>query len=349
MKKIIALLLVAVFVLSLVACGNGETPPYFPSGNPSDPPDPIEQQYQEIKSFLTDVNDNVFDFNDDYWGLGSFHDYENSAFLQPKDALAFSYKWLNEHKDYKDCADYLQNFVLVEDTLTKIKKQTTDVFGQVSETVSETYYYDNEGNCFQFSDLYKTFEFIHVFDIAEEYIKECQYDDNGKLISADLYQRNNVGVLGTKITFVYDERGNLTEAAFVHYDGTSWSNTFTYNESNQLMTAKYKGDLNFSYFKPGYEGSYYHLFQYEYDEQGQLSKTMAETKFAYPVQLRFYNEYIYNEDGQIVEIHYSDHKEVYTYREDGQIAYIESVPSDTGIAQSYKLVYHYEDLLCYHK
>lgn len=344
MKKIIALLLVAVFVLSLAACGGVKTP--------SNPPeeDSVEKQYQEIKRFLTDVGNNKFDFYDDYSGFGSLCDYENSALLSPKSALAFSYKWLNEHKDYKDCADYLQNFVLVEDTLTKIKKQTTDVFGQVSETVSETYYYDNEGNCFQFSDLYKTFEFIYVFDIAEKYIKECQYDDNGKLISADLYQRNNIAAVGTRITFVYDERGNLTEAAFVQYDGTSWSNTFTYNESNQLMTAKNKGNLDFSYFNGTHiMPSSYQLFQYEYNEQGQLSKTMMETDRTYPIQLHFYNEYIYNEDGQIEEIQYFDHKEVYTYDENGRIAYIETIPSDTGTAQSYKLIYHYEDVLRYHK
>ena len=338
MKKIIALLLVAVFVLSLAACGDGE--------NPSNPPeeDPIEKQYQEIKSFLTDLNDNIVDLNDTY--NFCFNDYENSEIMLPMSALAFSYKWLNEHKDYKDSADYLQNFVLVEDTLTKITKQTTDVFGQVSETVSETYYYDNEGNCFQFSDLYKTFEFIHVFDIAEEYIKECQYDDNGKLISADLYQRNNVGVLGTRITFIYDERGNLTEAAFVQNDGKSWSNMFTYNESNQLMTARYTDILCF-HSSMHFHVNNYELFQYEYNEQGQLSKTMMETKFAHPIQLRFYNEYIYNEDGQIEEIQYSDYKDVYTYDENGRIAYIESIPSDTNKTSSYKWIYHYGNVLRY--
>ena len=258
MKKIIALLLVAVFVLSLVACGGVETP--------SNPPeeDPVEKQYQEIKRFLTDVNDNIVDVNVDYSNEYSLYDYENNALLPPKSALAFSYKWLNEHKDYKDSADYLQNFVLLEDTLTKITRQTTDVFGQVSETVFETYYYDNEGNCFQFSDLYKTFEFIRVFDIAEKYIKECQYDDNGKLISADLYQRNNIAAVGTRITFVYDERGNLTEAAFVHYSGTSWSNTFTYNESNQLMTARCaRGSEVFGGSPP----AAYDSFQYEYEKR----------------------------------------------------------------------------------
>ena len=349
MKKIIALLLVAVFVLSLVACGGVETP--------SNPPeeDPVEKQYQEIKSFLTDVNDNIVNLNDTY--NFCFNDYENSALLSPKDALDFSYKWLNEHRDYKDCAVYLEKFSVVKDALVSITKETTDVFGQVSETVFEPYSYDIEGNCFQFSDLYKTFEFIYVFNITEKYIKECQYDDNGKLISADLYQKNNIVAVGTKITFVYDERGNLTEAAFVQHDGTSWSNTFTYNESNQLMTARYNKKLEFTriYSFMGLEVYYSgkptppcFFYQLEYDEQGWLAKTMRESDDNQDTFI-FYNEYIYNEDGQIVEIQYSDHKEVYTYRENGQIAYIESVPSDTGTAQSYKLVYHYEDLLCYHK
>ena len=66
MKKIIALLLVVVFVLSLAACGNGE-----PTSNPPEE-DPVEKQYQEIKRFLTDVNDNIVDFNVEYLYLYSF-------------------------------------------------------------------------------------------------------------------------------------------------------------------------------------------------------------------------------------------------------------------------------------
>ena len=340
MKKIIALLLVAFFVLSLVACGGVETP-----SNPSEE-DPIEKQYQEIKRFLTDVDDKVVDLNDTF--NHCFNDYENNEIMLPMGALAFSYKWLNEHKDYKDSVDYLQNFVLVEDTLTKITYQTTDVFGQVSERVSETYYYDNEGNCFQFSDLYKTFEFVNVCLSTQDYIKDCQYDDNGKLISADLYQKYNVGVLGTKITFVYDERGNLTEATFIQYDGKSWSNTFTYNESNQLMTARYTALLCLHSIPFHVMMSNYVLFQYEYNEQGQLTKTMRETSTSpEQEQLLFFNTY--NEDGQIQEIQYSDCKEVYNYDEKGRIAYIETIPSDTGTAQSHKLIYHYEDVLRYHK
>ena len=253
MKKIIALLLVAVFALSLAACGNGEPP--------SNPPeeDPVEKQYQEIKRFLTDVNDNIVDFNVYYPYLYSFYDYENSALLPPKVALGFSYKWLTEHRDYKDCAVCLEKFSVEKDALVSITKETTDVFGQMSETVFEHYSYDIEGNCFQFSDLYKIFEFIYVFNITEKYTKECQYDDNGNLISADLYQKNNIGALGTKITFIYDEHGNLIEAAFVQYDGTSWSNTFTYNEGNQLMTARYNKKLEFirTYDWMGVEGYYF--------------------------------------------------------------------------------------------
>jgi len=332
MKKIIALLLVLIISLSLVSCEDKS---------------PAEQQYQEIKRYLDDPNSFKDSDGAPFLSIRTVFDYESGVSLTSDEALNFSYKWLNEHKDYKDCADYLQNFVLVEDTLTTIKIQTTDVFGQVSETVSETYYYDNKGNCFQFSDLYKTLEFVNVCISTQDYIKDCKYDDNCKLISADLYQRNNIGALGTKITFVYDERGNLTEAAFVHYDGTSWSNTFAYNESNQLMTARYTKHLCL-HSNTIHMPSSYKLFQYEYNEQGQLSKTMMETS-ADGGHLHFYNEYIYGEDGQIQEIQYSDYKEVYTYDENGRIAYIETIPSDTGTSQSYKLIYHYEDLLRYNK
>lgn len=332
MKRIVALLLIVVLGISLLACNDtNDTENTL-----------IEQQYQEIKVFLNDID---YSRDQGITFISFLNDLENGSELSGKEALLFSYNWLTEHSDYKDCADYLSRFVMVDNALTKIIKQTTDVFGQVDENVEKTYYYDSNGECFQFSDLYKIFEFVYVFDITEEYIKDCQYNDNGKLLSADLYQKDNIGVIGTRVTFVYDERGNLTEADFLQKNGKSWSNIFTYNESNQLITARYEEILNFG-FTHSFLLAEYRYLQYEYDEQGQLSKIMSNSADDLE-KLSFYSEYIYNEDGQIKEIQYADYKNVYTYDKNGQISCIESIPLDTNKTHSYKLIYHYDDVLIY--
>ncbi len=338
MKKIIALLLIVILGVSLLACNDAGNSNENPNGNTL-----IEQQYQEIKMYLNDIDQFA---NTGVPFVSALNDLENGRELSGKEARLFSYNWLTEHSDYKDCADYLSRFVMVDNALTKIIKQTTDVFGQVNEKVEKTYYYDSNGDCFQFSDLYKIFEFVYVYDITEEYIKNCQYNDNGKLLSADLYQKNNIGVIGTRVTFVYDERGNIIEADFIQNDGEMWSNIFTYNESNQLITARYEKILDFDSTYFSMLVVEYSYLQYEYDEQGQLSKIMCNS--AYDLEnLSFYSEYIYNENGQIKEIQYADYKNVYTFDENGQISCIESIPLDTSTTQSYKLIYHYEDLLIY--
>ena len=289
-----------------------------------------------------DNPNNFYDGDGDpFISVFSFCDCETNQMLTPEDALDFSYKWLSEHSGYKDCADYLANFIVLDDVLTKITKQTTDAFGQVTESVYATYYYDKNGECFQFSDLYKTFEFVNVLNITEGYIKECRYNDDGKLISADLYHKYNTSVIGTRVIFIYDEMGNIIEAEFISSNGSSKSNTFTYNESNQLIAARYETVCDFG-FTQIFIGTYY-KFQYEYTEQGQLSKIMIESSSS-PDEFNVYCEYIYNE-GKIKEIQYSDYKDVYTYNENGQIAYIESIPTGTGL--QYKLIYHYEDVVRY--
>ena len=123
MKRIIALLLIVVLGISLLACNDTENTL-------------LEQQYQKIKMYLNDIDyfrDQGIPF------FSSLNDLENGSELSGKEALLFSYNWLTEHSDYKDCADYLLRFVMVDNALTNIIKQTTDVFGQVNEKVEKTY------------------------------------------------------------------------------------------------------------------------------------------------------------------------------------------------------------------
>ena len=346
MKKFIALLLGAILCFSLMACeGTGESSASSTTNSTvgEQEESPLEKQYQEIKEYLND--------------LSVVYDYESEQGLTGQDALHFAYTWFNEHSDYKDCADYLVNFTVVDDALTKITKQATDAFGQVQESVYTTYIYDENGKCFELSDLHKTFNLLNVFGITEGQIKECRYDDTGKLVEVDLYgnsygiQQNN-GFIETKITIIYDENGNMVKADFLKSNGTTWSNTYTYNELNQLTMARYDNYIVYNTVQPNFPKSY--ACTYLYDEQGNLIKLMKNEIGAGQLLLSSFSsaEYTYNQSGQIQEVKqynnywYSFHyKEIYTYDSEGRISYIEGIDLRTNLP--YKLTYHYEDMIIY--
>ena len=285
MKKIIALFLVIIIGISFVSC-TGESL--------------VEKQYQGIKRYL----DNPSTF-------AGLLDLENDRSLSLDEALLFSYNWLTEHNDYKDCADYLARFTFLEDSLTSMTQETYDAFGQ-SSSFRYTYYYNDSGKCFELSDLYKIFEFINVFELEESKLLTCQYDENDRLVIADLGTAFQAAKhIKLKITLVYDERDNIIEANFLNSNGESWSNTFTYNEANQLTTARYAGSFIFEgnpngamgvEFRPSARKGYY---EYIYDEAGIWVKEIAETETT---------EYRYNEYGQLAEVIFPDQmKAVYVY------------------------------------
>jgi len=323
MKRIIALLLIVILGISLFACNDTDD-----TENTL-----LEQQYQEIKVYLND-----FDyFRDQGITYISFlNDLENGSELSGKEALLFSYNWLTEHSDYKDCADYLSRFTLLEDALTSMSQETYDAFGQ-STSSYYTYYYNDRGKCFELSDLYDIFEFINVFELEESQLVTCQYDDNGRLISADLGSKNHIEV---KVTLVYDERDNIIEANFLQNNGESWSNSFTYNEANQLTTARYTGGFKFSdlyaykiKFRPSERKGYY---EYSYDEDENCLKETVGSETT---------EYRYNEYGQLAEIIFSNQMQaIYVYDENGCISCIEYIDGDTVI---YKNIYYYSDRIFY--
>ena len=324
MKRIIALLLIVVLGISLLACNDTENTL-------------LEQQYQEIKVYLNDTDyfrDQGIPF------FSSLNDLENGSELSGKEALLFSYNWLTEHSDYKDCADYLSRFTLLEDALTSMRQETYDAFGQ-STIVDYTYRYNDRGKCFELSDLYDVFEFINVFELEESKLLTCQYDENDRLVSADLGVASAKHIK-VKITLMYDERDNIIEANFLNSNGESWSNTFTYNEANQLATARYAGSFKFEgnpngaggvEFRPSARKGYY---EYIYDEAGIWVKEIAETETT---------EYRYNEYGQLAEVIFPDQmKAIYVYDENGCISCIEYIAEDTVICKN---IYYYSDRIFY--
>jgi uncharacterized protein YuzE len=323
-----------------------------PDGDQDENDSPLEQQYCEIKEFLSRYNSYYIS------NPAGLYDYEANVTLNDREALLFAYNWLLSHRGYKDSAAYLANFVTVEGALTEITRKTVDAFGQTSEIAYSTYSYDANGECFEMSELHDFFVFLRVSGISKNHIKECRYDDKGKIIGIDLYHASGASIngidretLGTRITLEYDGNGNIIKSDFLKNDGKSWSNTFTYNDRNQLVMADYNGSLEFSFNLNVLPNIY--VAEYEYDQNGNLIKEIRNgTSTQNPI---YKAEYIYNEYGQIKEenINYLhimirvDIKRTYTYDDNGRIATIDVI--DGNVNLPYKLIYHYEDIVVNYK
>ena len=349
MKKLILLVFLAVLCFSLVACGDGETPDDTEMQNPDENDSPLEQQYCEIKEFLSHYNSYYIS------NPAGLYDYEANVTLNDREALLFAYNWLFSHRDYKDSAAYLANFVTVEGALTKITRKTVDAFGQVSESDYASYSYNSDGECFALSELYDFFELVGVSGLTKEHIKEFRYDDEGKIVGIDLYASSvgmgiNKEIVGTRITLEYDENGNLAKADFLKNDGKAWSNTYTYNGSNQLLTAYYDGFLRLNLVLSFYNN--YNL-EYQYDEYGRISRIIQRNSRENTIT--YESEYTYGEDGKILEIKTHsivtgasvDSQQRYTYDEKGRISSIDVIDGNSSLP--YTLIYHYEDILVNYK
>ena len=356
MKKIILLLFVAALCFSLASCGDVESPDDSQLQNPDQDQDendsPLEQQYCEIKEFLSHYNSYYIS------NPAGLYDYEANVTLKDREALLFAYNWLLSHRDYKDSAAYLANFVTVEGALTKITRKTVDAFGQVSESDYSSYSYNSDGECFALSELYDFFTFLRVSGITKNHIKEFRYDGDGKIIGIDLYFDSGAlynGIdretLGTRITLEYDKNGNIIKSDFLKNDGKSWSHTFTYNDQNQLITADYNGKLEFGLGIDLLTNIY--VAEYEYDQDGNLIK---ETRNGKSTQNPIYTaEYTYNEHGQIKEENFNylhiaihvDVKRTYTYDDKGRISSIDVIDGNSSLP--YTLIYHYEDIVVNYK
>ncbi len=373
MKKIIALLLLAVMCLSLVACGKKEEKEkitlynkyetiiqmlenekyeeaiyeiygiYNSNQNSSndEETDKLEKKYQRVVTWAKSPSSTLAD--------------DNGKGMSYNETLKYVYDLLRELGDYKDSATYLSRFTVVTDTLTKITKNTTDAFGQVTESNYKAYGYDVNGECFEFSELYNTLVFVNVVGAGKYQIKDCKYDDNGKIVSIDL-RSNMAGDERTilKIAIEYDTNGNITKADFIQHDGKTWSNNYTYDDQGRVVTAI----LNGIYAYSGWYGTdYSERYEYQYDADGNLIKRTNKLSLG--------EEYTYTEDDKLLVVDYLGRdkgdpfvtkRETYLYDENGRISAIEVIESKSGYgsiessdAVKYTLLYHYEDVIIYDK
>lgn len=331
MKKLIVLILIAAACLTFAACDESTTDDTEQTKDQINKDDSekdteLEVPYKEIEGWIE-------------------HGY-NIGTLRGQEAAKYVYDWLSEHNDYKKSSEYLSKFIVVSDTLYYIERIHTDSFGQTTITVEKSYSYNKKGECFEFSELYGILRTLGVF--ADERLINCEYDEGGLLkeISFTSADSENHGLVIVKTTLEYDGKGNFIKADFQTSYGETWTNTYTYDETNRLIRAEVEKECDI--INEFYKYSY--TEEFEYDTDGKLlrkSHLMDKRPWNNTIE-----EYTYDENGLLKEMKLFDctydtpvekRTEVYSHDSQGRIVSAE-VTSGSG---SYTLTYHYEDLYFY--
>lgn len=301
MKKLLALLLTFVFILSLASCGAGDNSDKLP--NKSAEELIAEGNYLDAYRVLLakgDKNSNI--------KLDDF------IFL-PKKTVETNYRgnkatcvftWDSEGKPLKAAAStgnssYEIIYTYGENTYSYSRdgvigeKFTLNEAGQVvhldyyrtdGEINSTEYTYDEKGN------LIREVETIPGNDYPSDYT--YTYDENGRLIKA----KHEYGHSYDEESYTYDEAGRLVkETTTYSYDDDFAEKIYTYNDKGQLIKKEYKynddgvvetsGVTTYTYNENGnpatmfieyYDGETY-LYEWTYDRYGNLTKEVKTNTY----------------------------------------------------------------------
>ena len=298
----------------------------------------LENTYQRILNHLLEHSSSIYT--------------EDGERLTDGAAKEFAYNWLSEHREYKDSVEYLSKFIVIPNALSYTTKIVTDAFGQKTETVGHYYYYDDNGECYELSELKALFDTLGIY--TGDFITTiCEYDENGVLIGASFLRYDNSSetkLITTKVSFTYDDQGHIIKADCITRDGFTWTNTYTYDQAGHLIRSDilYQCNTDFhSYYDHGW------VDEYLYDANGKkIQRNHISNQDRY---FSYLEKYAYDDNGNLTEkthfkyvypgvpattpyITYS-----YSYNEQGNISYVNVTDDDS----SYIIAYNYEDFYIY--
>lgn len=164
--------------------------------------------------------------------------------------------------DYGMAQDVVSRFYSVSDQLLEENNEYVNTFGETSDGAAWGYHYDAAGVL-----LEKT-----QWDSFERYT----YDANGNVIEI----RTGYGdTTNSMITYTYDEAGNLLEEEEQTSYGNHSKKVYTYDETGKIVSQE-NIDLT-------YDNST--IYNYTYNEAGQVASIRSTDEY-------YYNEWVYTYD-----------------------------------------------------
>lgn len=265
--------------------------------------------------------------------------YETETWLNGNNALSYLYGLFAELGDYKDSAEILGRFTVLEDQYTKAVIYRTDNLGNTSEYRLAAYTYNPNGTL---ASGYSS-ELNRLYGVGSDRNLMFSYDGDGKISQI---QYGNITAI---ITPAYDEAGRLATAV-AQYNTKAYDYTYTYNEAGQLVS-----NNNF------HEYGYNYTYDYTYDAEGRLVQLVQSYESGYTYVNT--TDYSYDEKGCLVSettvysyiITWNKKTEVsktetitYTNDEQGRPVSAEVVTEgeNTQYAEQ-KILYTYEDVYFY--
>lgn len=282
MKKLLAILLCIVMMLSMVACGgnqdNNETPNNDqgnagvsnekPTGEPSDEEKNAIGLYSEAVDAL-----NAF-AEDGVWANLSFDcqkygvDYEGDEYILYGAAAAEKYyefianstvvdKWVGS--DYLaqfygnwDRQSVLDSFVIVEDVKLSENYTVYDPVGN-TKNLEMTWQYDAEGKLGDIrwdSEIGERYQYAFVFDAIEVdplHLLMQEDDHRAEPVYDAAGKVTELKVIGGGETMYlgtisYDSNGKVSSATVTSAYGDKGTLTYSYNDQNQLIEVSYQSD-----------------------------------------------------------------------------------------------------------
>lgn len=333
MKKVWIFLLIAVMCLSFVACGGENTKN---NGNTNN-----DTNNQLDEATLQTKYDHAINELSRYLSVNVAWNDSGEALFN-NEAAHYLYNEFKALGNYKDSADYFDRFLVLDNALTKITKPETDVFGNTNEKVHKNYEYTAYGECPALSDFFELIGLINTSAYKYEYAPD------GKITTIDTFE---YGEQVLKASIVYDEKGNIVEVNYLTKGNIVYSNKYTYNENNKLISAD-KNIMTSIVTPMGYWDCHLYV-EYTYNASGRVS-VVTETITPENDEYKRTKEtaYSYDSDGNISEEHItityesgssSEETKVYAYNDNGSVSSVQVTKKDT----SYTLVYHYETLYIY--
>lgn len=325
MKKLIALVLVAIMILSLCACGNENPEPSqgdtVDTGNhgdngqqPTDPPSPSEEEWAVLRAYRDLINQLIY-----YAETGDAYVYDAEGnYLEDSDALAYIFsqllsidtavidKWksteycgVNHITDYNgnqvdwDIDSYLSNFVKLNNVLLQQLRSSLDQKGTEKQESAVTYYYNDHGYTQRISGENNAFELMESNPWNMSGTKEYTYDDAGRAVQIKYYSSTDVRYT---VDITYDENGNKVNEHITQSAGEI-DITYEYDDFDRLV--KMELPLSFG-------SNTVVTFTYAYDENGNL--TMEEKRYhhydsTYEADItddKYIREYVYDADGKLI-------------------------------------------------
>lgn len=276
--------------------------------------------------------------NDVADGSGAWVDWPEDKSLTHNEALAYAMDLLKQCGDYKDSADRIAKFTVLEDKLVEIIQEKIDNLGNVSSNQYAKYQYDKNNNRYYTYDLLAERLYYGKFSSRDGF--EYEYDANGRIVK--IYD-GSATRMEAIITPAYDADGNMI-SIYIQTNSGEWINYFTY-ENGKMTSAKYY-EIN----KPD-EVKWF--LNFAYDDDGNLISEEGLLDYNYHYQ----RNYIYDEVGRLIREEYEYQQEffdkkkttetyVHTYDSEGKLI-ATSIEVSNSTNKSLTLSYVYDTLYFY--